>query len=161
MNTQRRTCILYMTAMANHLLSWLLCPALAVMTPRWDLPFLFLFVTSFDVTVKMWNSLETLVPGSSFMKTCPRGAYKDGFSMSWLGTGGVCAARVTDVQPWAWTALSSPQPQELWASFCLWQNSLYQERGLGLGRSAATMPCYLFWAPLLPASTCCQPIYSD
>lgn len=82
-----------MTAMANHLLSWLLCPALAVKTPIWDLPFLVFFsVTSFDVTVNMCNNLETLVPGSSCMTACPIGAYKDGLSMSFRlrGRWGVC-----------------------------------------------------------------------
>lgn len=59
MNTQRETYISYTAAMANHLLSWLLCPALAVKIAMWDLPFLsffFLFsATSFDVTVNICN----------------------------------------------------------------------------------------------------------
>lgn len=122
----------------------------------------FFCVTIFDVTVKMCNTFKILVPGSSCTTTClPRGAYEDGLSMSfWLGADGVWVDRVTVVQPWACTSLSCPQPQELRASFILWQHSLCQERGLGWGRSA-TMSCYLFWVPLLPPSTCCQPIYSD
>lgn len=152
-----------MTAMANHLLSWLLCPALAVKTPIWDLPFLFFFsVTSFDVTVNMCSNLETLVQGVAAWQPVPQVPTRMDCpcASDWVADG-VRVARVTVVQPWACTALLAPHPQELWTSFCLWQHSLYQERGLGLGRSAATMPCYLFWAPVLPASTCCQPIYSD
>lgn len=119
--------------------------------------FVLFCVTSFDVTVKMCNSLEILILGSSCTPTCPRGAYEDGLSMSfWLGAVGVWVARATVVQPWACTSLSSPQPQELGASFSLWKHSLYQERGLGWGRSA-TVPCYLFWVPLLHVAPVVSP----
>lgn len=47
MNTQRKPYVLYTAAMANHLLSWLLCPALVVKTPMWNLPFLPFFFLIF------------------------------------------------------------------------------------------------------------------
>ena len=72
--------------MANHLLSCLLYPALAVKTPMLDLHFLCCFFFFLPpVLISLWTcpiNLDTLVSGSSCVAPCAIGAYEDGFPVS-------------------------------------------------------------------------------
>lgn len=155
-NTQRKPYVLYMAAMANHLL----CPALVVKTPMWNLPFLPFFFNFFlpPVLMSLWTcaiNLETLISAAwhSVLQVPTR---MDSPRPSDCWAGGMCCQNHSGITLGLHNPSSSSTPRARGTILSVAPQPL-SRRTTGMGEDCSHHNMSPFWAPPLPASAVVSP----